>query len=141
MKESNGRKNLGKREEGDVLSQWRRRLQLQYFNFMREVKLLLRVPRVVKSPLRFTLHPSPHNIRFANARIHGRPSFRPGGAGAASGQDPAIILICLGAICFYFIFYLSFHFISILSTLCSASIPLITRPHLRIKVSLSNLVE
>jgi len=76
--EGNGRKNLGRKERGNVLSQWRRRLQLQCLNFMRKVKLLLRVPRVVKSPLRFTLHPSPCNIRFTNAaRIHGRPSFRP----------------------------------------------------------------
>lgn len=58
-REGNGRKKgLGeKKKRRNALPQRRRRLQLQCLNFMRKVKFLLRVPRVVKSLLRHL--PSP----------------------------------------------------------------------------------
>lgn len=76
------------------MPQWRRRLQLQCFNFMREVKLLLRVPGVVKSsnPLHetFVLLTLPYSWDYLLLARRRQGRFR---------KAPAIILICLEAIC------------------------------------------
>lgn len=127
-----------------MLSQWRRRLQLQCLNFMREVKLLLRVPRVVKSP--FPPYDSSSVLLRATFVLPTPPVFM---------GDLLLDWCCwrsfrLGPNDYFNLFRshlpLPFHFLSVFSFLSqffsrSAPIPLTICPHLRIKILLSNLVE